>query len=195
MPRERIIDEEKIANDPVRLVDTYRFLENHFHERSDYSLASQFFIGQMKAQRMDSNYGWGPSLLNWLYEKTSSYGEALIRPLVTFGLVALVCTFALLFTGTKVRRVSDSGKPYVAEVQYLPTLESESWDEFWTDFQTTLFGNFGSSTINRSHELAPSAGSFGQVIVIIETGLNAILLSLLVIAARRKFTPKKPTGS
>lgn len=95
----------------------------------------------------------------------------------------------------KVNRTLNS-KEVVEEVNYelVDILRSQT-EHLWADYWSAFGSNLSLSTIDRKHELAPRADSPQKAILIGETILNIILASLIVVAARRKFTPKKPTGT
>lgn len=193
--RLKIRDEQTLKDNPVKLVDTYRFLEKHFYDKSDYSLASQFYIGQMIALRKDKNYYWPSKVLNWLYQKTSNYGESKRRAILTLFLIWLVFPVFLLMMGMPVSRTSN-GQVLVVTVNYgLRCIFDETdWSQFWRDYRSVFCSNLSLSTIDRKHELSPPPDSPQRVLLIVESLINVVLASLVVVAARRRFTPKKPTG-
>lgn len=190
-----IRDESTGGMDSVRLVDTYRFLEKYHYNHSGYSLASQFYLGQMVALRRDKEYKRPSRILNHLYQLVSNYGESLIRPIIALFITWLIFPVILLFTGMNVNTSTARG-PVVKQVNYELSwfFDTDKFAEFWSDYNSALGANLALSTIDRKNELSPLPDSLTRILIVGETVLNVVLASLIVVAARRKFTPKKPTG-
>jgi hypothetical protein len=104
-----------------------------------------------------------------------------------------VFPLVLLLVGMNVNR---AGRDEPVWVDY-------SFKQFWThqecdylidDYRSAFGANLSLSTFDRKHELSPPSDSLQKGILVTETILNLILASLMVVASRRKFTPKKPQG-
>jgi len=90
-PRKKIRDEVSESNEPIKVIDSYRYLEKYFYDHSDFGLARHFYVGQMVGFRRDPNFDWSARLMNRLYQLFFNFGESILRP------VCLLLLSALLF--------------------------------------------------------------------------------------------------
>ncbi len=207
--RKKIRDEHFYRDDPVKVVDSYRYLEEYFFEHSDFHLARHFYLGQMVVTRRDKNYDKPSRLLNWFYQLASNYGESILRPAACLTLSLALFPLILLVVGMNVTR-PDPTEPTKEHIVWVNYDVADLWENgtdspgpyqggsdpshIWEDYKSTFGANLSLSTFDRKHELSPPSDSLQKGILVFETILNLILGSLIVVACRRKFTPKKPQG-
>jgi|GEM_PF-6336300 len=192
--RKKIRDEAETPIDPIKVIDSYRFLEKYFYEHSDTSLARHFYIGQMVALRSDPNYDKPSRFVNRLYQLVSNYGESIWRPAICLILSLAVFPFLLLFSGIKVNLGQDTERVEFVNYDVGRGFNDVATIQFWSDYRSAVGANLSLSTFDRKHELSPPSDSVSKGILVVETVLNLVLASLIVVAVRRKFTPKKPLG-
>ena len=194
--RSKIRDEDLPDVNPITVIDCYSYLEKYYYERSNYNLARHFYVGQMVSMRRDPNLDSPSRFLNWLYKLVSNYGESILRPICCLALTLIVFPCFLLLAGTKVHRDTSKGEEIV-QVNYDCEFDLDNMDvdQLWADYLSAFGANLSLSTFDRKHELSPPSDSLQKGMLVAETVLNVVFASLFVVAARRKFTPKKPTGS
>lgn len=192
-PRKRIRDERAYASDPVKVIDMYRYLEQYFYRHSDFNLARHFYIGQMIVTRHDENYERYSKVLNVLYQAVSNYGDSVLRPAALLLCSFILFPIILLFAGINVDRL-DNGSPTWVNYQIKQVFTGNDTGHFWADYKSAFGANLSLSTFDRKHEFSPPSDSLQKGILIIETLINISLASLILVASRRKFTPKKPQG-
>ena len=193
-PRKRIRDEKTYSSDPVKVIDSYRYLEKYFFDNSDFNLARHFYIGQMVMTRKDGNYDWPSKILNRIYQFISNYGESIIRPLIGLVFSLVIFPILLLLSGMNVNRPYCEA-PVWANYDLEQVITNRNTTYLWNDYKSVFGANLALSTFDRKHELSPPSDSFQRGLLVIETLINVIFASLIVFASRRKFTPKKPQGS
>jgi hypothetical protein len=194
--RAKIMDEQTLRGQPVKLVDVYRHLERYFYEHSDFSLASQFHIGQMVAIRKQKYYSFTGAVVNRLYQLTSNYGNSLIRPLISLLVTWCVFPIVLLLLGMPVNKtINGTEVPITTTWSFRPPTDMDNMKTAVSEFASAFGSNLSLSTIDRKHELSPPSDSLQKILLILETAINVILGSTLILAVKRKFSPKKPTGN
>ncbi|MEW6411741.1 MAG: hypothetical protein AB1483_04610 [Candidatus Zixiibacteriota bacterium] len=191
-PRKMIRDEIQHKSDPIKVIDCYRYLEKYFYDHSDFDLANHFYVGQLVLRRRVSDYGRVSRFLSRCYQLVSNFGASVWRPVLWLCIVWALFPLWLLSLGINVHR-EVNGQEVIKHVNYDITLSGYP-SHFWSDYWSTVGSNLSLSTIDRKHELSPASDSLQKVVLIFETATNVVLLSFLVIAVRRKFTPKKPLG-
>jgi len=210
-PRKKIRDEFNEPYDAIKVIDNYRFLEKYFYDHSDASLARHFYIGQMVALRRDPNYDKASRLMNRLYQLVSNYGASVLRPATAILLSLAIFPLFLLFSGINVHR--EQSAPQNMREDYdkvdrgqdtlqirltnydIGSVWNKGWGgHFWEDYRSAVGANLSLSTFDRRHELSPPSDSISKGLLVVETVLNLVLASLVVVGVRRKFTPKKPLG-
>lgn len=166
--RKKILDESQETTSGVKLVQLYSFLENYFYDNQDYSLASDFYIGQMVSMRRDVNYGRTSKVANWFYQVISSYGEAITRPLlaIAIALVLLFVPIITLFSGTTVTRLEDGSQNADAHTVNYDLFSPGPNEYLWNDYQSAFLANLALSTIDRKSELAPPPDSYQKAFLV-----------------------------
>lgn len=180
--RIRLLDEDESPRSS-KILRFYRDLHKYYYDLSNYSLASDCYVSFMVMKRRTTKRRILARFFDWCYEKLSLYGESVLRPVIALFVLWILCTTLLLQMGIKfeangdfIRRSLFGKEPFFLSL----------------DFVKTLFLNFLLSTLLRVGEARPSAVSLQSVIIVVETLLNALLVSFLFIGVRRHFTPKKP---
>lgn len=179
-----IHDEEKQKPNEV-IVDIYRKLHEYYYKKSYFDLSREFYVGFMISMRKASKWDFGKKALDFTYSTISKYGESIRRPLVAIIMLWLLCPILLLYNGIKLDPDTDK----LTEIIF-------SYDGslvfLMEDYWKTFLLNISYSTLFRSDALRPSITSIQHAILLIETLLNAILISFLVLGIKRHFVPKKP---
>jgi len=151
------------------VLNAYRRLHKYYYDRSEFDLASEFYVSFMvlKRRAQKARLTRFPSWLTDLfYSLLSRYGESVTRPFLS--LVALWLVVPVLLS--------------LAQGESLATVGY--WNMFWD--------NLMASTIYRTQDLINSFSFLSRKIIFVEIILNAILFSMLVLGIRRTFVPKKP---
>lgn len=178
--RRRGLQDELCIDVPsVNAVHAYKRLENYFYERSDYNLSSDFYLGAMVAHRREPGTGRVERIISWLYDHLASFGNSISRPLVAFPTVFMCIG------------LTDGSREYTITTDWE---EVASFTQIREDYYTAMKASINLSAFDRTNKASPSITSIRKAVLTGETILNIILVSLIVVAARRRFTPKKPLG-
>ena len=162
-----------------RAESTYRDLRRNFEDRRDYAGASEFYVGEMEMRRLTK-----PRLernilsLEALYFSLSTYGESWRKPLVWLLILLLLSSSVYALSGLELA-VSK------------PPLRI-SWPPGTASF-TNDVGVFGLAFIHSLSVLtflrvsvAEPAHWIGQIMAILQLLLSPILVTLSLLAIRRK---------
>lgn len=173
---EKIIESKKnsigfLVVNPVRVVNAYKWLESFFYRQSDYSKATDCYVGAMTCRRHDPGYSKVYRVLNQFYKVFGNYGMSVTGPLAWLATMFLLAPFVLTFSGIQILNI-----PVTSICDY--------WKVFVSNIGLVLFAG-------RFNYAQPTTAT-SWAIVMIETFLTVVLIAFIVIASRRQFTPKKP---
>ncbi|MBN2225992.1 MAG: hypothetical protein JW763_01375 [candidate division Zixibacteria bacterium] len=183
--RRHIINDENRAEEYDLVKRIYRKLHEHYYKLSDFRLASDFYIGFLTANRKASNIPFPARMLNWLYGVFAQYGESYTRPFLAILVMWFIAPLLLLLMGVQL-------DPNMGEVKYTLALGLDDFILLTTDYWKTFIYNISLSTLFRGAELRPHITSWPHALICIETLLNAVFVSFMVVGIRRQFVPKKP---
>ncbi len=162
-----------------RLENTYRDLRRNFEDRRDYAGASEFYVGEMELRRLKRPERQRQLFsLEALYLHLSTYGENWWKPIVWLSVLLLLCSSAYAVSGLE---LEDSGG--IVRICWQPGTAS-----FIDDL-----GVFGLATLHSLSVLtflrvsvAEPYHWIGQSMAILQLLLSPILITLSVLAIRRK---------
>jgi hypothetical protein len=146
----------------------YRKLEKHFFDKSMFTLAARCNNSIMRCRRFDPHYGHMARFFNACYDYLFEYGYSILRPLGW--IAAFVFGLPLLF---------DLGKAGI-------------WDDSITGWGAGIVENLYFLSLSRHVILASDASAWAKLILLIESLLVYLSVGFLIVAIRRRFTPKKP---
>lgn len=180
------VPDEPEAPKSSKLRNFYRELHKTYYDQNEFQLARDFYIGFMVMKRRTMKGERVTQVLDWLYEKTSLYGESIRRPFLCLIALWLICPLILLALGV---RLEPGQSEVVQRVRLWPLGNPIFFTQvYWKAFVL----NLSLSTIVRTSELQPVITSAQNALLILETALNALFAAFLAIGVRRHFAPKKP---
>jgi len=161
-----IIADEREKKRDKHILRLYRWLHNYYYNKSEFKLASSFYVSFMVMKRRLEKRNPGAWLIDMFYSITSRYGESVWRPLLALVFLWLAVPGLLLTVGAS---LSD-GQGY--------------WSNMLLNLQFSTLARFG--------KYAPPPDSVSGTILFFESILNGLLLVFLGLGIRRTFAPKRP---
>ncbi|MCK4631733.1 MAG: pentapeptide repeat-containing protein [candidate division Zixibacteria bacterium] len=182
------IADEKTQSKSLSLLQAYRWFHEYYFSKSEFGLASDFYIGFMRAKRKVRKKNLFSKGIDVFYFLFSQYGESILRPCFALFLMWLLVPAILLTLGVKL----DPGKN-APEVYFV-------WGEgscilFLKEYWSTFILNVSLTTLFRTSDLRPPLTSVQHTVLMIETIFNGLFLAFLGLGIRRTFAPKKPLST
>ncbi len=185
--RQVIRSAEKDHTKLVNLTRLYRRLHRAYYDGSEFTEASEFYIGLMTVKRKANKGRLWARIFDRLYALLSRYGESIGRPLLGLGLMWFLIPIALMSMGLPL----DAAKPSKLTTWFW--FQPEGTFFLWNgDYWYGFVYNLASSTLFRGSGNVQPAFTLQFVIIFVETILNLLLVSFAGLAVRRQFAPKKP---
>ncbi len=150
----------------------YRQLQANYIENYNYTEAGDFYIGEQEMLRK-SKGRWGQFFsTNCLYKVLSYYGESVVLPV--FWLLVTLCGFSLWI-------LFETSYDWAWGGQFLL---------FTTDFWNAFFRNLSFVAFNQRATLEKFSEPYQWALIAIEQIIVASLITLFILALRRKFRRK-----
>lgn len=185
----RIIADEVSDAPLLPVLNFYRHLHRYYYERSEFDLASDFYVSFMVIKRKTLKGKQIARVPSLVYSWLSRYGESLWRPVFALVLIWTLATLGLLCLGI---RLEEGSEVITQRTLWDESTTGISATSFFSDFWKAFQVNFSLTTLFRSNALRPALSSLQHTILLIETLFNALLAGFLAVAVRRSFAPKKP---
>ncbi len=197
--RKAVYDELEDAEDleeSVRLTyieQLYNRLQKNFENAKQYNDAGDFYIGAMEMRRLqiakDNNKIWRWMRQNFLsvmawYRMVSLYGERYIRPLYWLAGVILLFPFFYLQTGFDYFEKALSTNPI--SIKHTFTFDFNHLSEFFSDYFKGFMVSLHAIAFQKEGKLF-ELSSCGIVVYILQSVLSATIITLFLLALRRKF--------
>ena len=173
---QKLDEEEKVEKERskersivlVHLERLYRQLKKHYEDNRDYERAGHFHYGEKEMRRKNPETSFGLSFLLTLYLWFSGYGERLVRPLISTGVLLTTSTFAYLCLGLS----PACGK------QSLSWMNSSDW-------MTASLYSLQVIFLLRPDDLVLS-GLWAKALHTLQSILGPLFIALLALAVRQK---------
>jgi len=180
----RINDEISLSG-LTDLTNLYRKLHKYYYDKSEFDIASDFYVGFQISNRKTKKSKLIQKFISLFYSFFSKYGESILRPL--FGLLIMWAIVPIILLHLGIRLDPNIKSPTVIKLSF-----SGDFIPLFPEYWKAVAYNISLSTLFRASELRPSITSWQQVILLIETLLNGLLVSFIALGIRRLFVPKKP---
>ena len=183
---ENLLSKKTPSPNEIELLKTeYRQLKQNYDENSDYTVADQFYVGEMEVTRQH-NTPWYWKLFSWrrLYHFVSGYGTLPNRSLFILCFTLITFSAIYMFTGLKVN-ADFAGNIYYIKYELacsLPNLSTTLKDFLYCAW----FGISGILPIKDSSQVFEPF-TWTRVIQILETITVPILTAFFALALRRRF--------
>jgi hypothetical protein len=186
----RIIADEISGAPPLPVLNYYRHLHKYYYDRSEFDVASDFYVSFMVTKRKALKGKHVTKLPDLVYSWFSRYGESMVRPLIALAAMWLLVPILLLSLGIQ---LDDSLAAPMTHRSLWDTDSSGTFTiSYLQDYLKAFQVNFSLSTVFRSDSLRPALSSPQHTILLFETVLNALFIGFLAVGIRRSFAPKKP---
>ncbi|MFC1476014.1 pentapeptide repeat-containing protein [Candidatus Zixiibacteriota bacterium] len=190
VPRNKVYDEILAKPEDLEAVaELYRDLQINFVNSYRYSQAGDFYIGEQEMIRKRRALFWRVLSFRSLYFVASRYGESALRPICWLVFVLILCSGILFMNGIYL----ETGHPSAPKSEYIDynlDLESGQLSRLQKDFWRVFAHNIALASFYRTGPAAPRMGSWQQILIIIETITIVSLITLFLLALKRRFRRK-----
>lgn len=170
------------------ILNQYKALEKNFDYYKNYEEAGEFHKRQFEVQRKFTKWNNLKKYILWLYYTFSGYGESYVRSIISFLSILFIFTILYLFTGldyvNNANNIDDNGKSVSLIKWSDPKYKYNCMNDFGASL---LFSLSNTLPIRKDIESIKPASEWTRFFAYIEVTLQSIILTLFIIALRRKF--------
>jgi len=161
------------------LISEYKIFEKNFDNKKHFDIAGEFHQSSLD---IESQYH--PKLLKkiilWLYKTFSNYGESYKKSLIWFSLILVIFSVLYLFTGLDYINNEKHSIIYYFKCTNMYNIINDYGLSF-------LYSFINSFPVKRDMDMLKAANGFTILFSSIQTVIQSVLITLFIIALRRKF--------
>jgi len=175
-----VIDPSILSDYYSRVCDAYQQLQRHYNSLRNYTDAGGFHEREMEIRRRFLSVSLPNRLLHEVYRFLAGYGESIRRP------VLLLAALLLIFPVISMLFMGDA--PYHLTFQLADTPEAVFGyvQDFAANLESLFYSKTNPFAYKYSHPQA-TPGGIWRVVLIVERVLAVLILSFIIVSARRRF--------
>jgi hypothetical protein len=161
------------------LISEYKIFEKNFDNKKQFEIAGDFHQASLDIERQFNPTKSKKTLL-WLYKTFSNYGESYKKSIIWFSLILVFFSILYLFTGLDYINNEKHSIIYYFKCSNINNI----FNDYGLSF---LYSFINSFPAKRDIDILKAANGYTIFFSTIQTVIQSILITLFIIALRRKF--------
>lgn len=166
----------------------YRMFEMNFDKHKDYEEAGEFHKRCYEVKRIYERKNKVGKVISLLYNISSGYGENYVRSIISFFAILFIFSCIYLYSGLDYVNNANNVSEKERTISLIYYGDSNYKYNFVNDFGASLLFSISNTLpIRKDIESIKPASEWTRFFAYIEVTIQSIILTLFIIALRRKF--------